>query len=122
MTPAQCANLLERHQTWRRYDGEIGGGPDMLPPKIVGEAIDAAIAMAHRFDDIGDLLCQALPYVENAIADPAYKGKRVAALAKRIETLVRELDHFGEANEIVEDTAAPAIVFFPCGSLGGSAA
>jgi hypothetical protein len=63
VTPAQCANLLERHQTWRRYDGEIGGGPDMLPPKVVGEAIDAAIAMAHRFDDIGDLLCQALDYL-----------------------------------------------------------
>ena len=99
MTPEQCANLLERHQEWRRYDGEIGGGPDMLPPKIVGEAIDAAIAMAHRFDDIGDLLCQALPYVEDAIADPAYKGKMVAALAKRIETMVREIDQFGGKNK-----------------------
>lgn len=117
MSPNHCVRLLEHHQAWRRFDGDMCDGPTMLPPKVIGDAIDAAIDIANQCEDILDMLCLALPYVENAITDPAYKSEKVAALAKRIETMIRRRDQFGEAAEMVNDTSAPAIVFFPCGSL-----
>lgn len=92
MSPNQCAKLLEQHQAWRRFDGDMCDGPTMLPPKVIGDATDAAIDIANQCEDILDMLCQALPYVENAITDPAYKGEKVAALAKRIEAAIRAQD------------------------------
>lgn len=121
MKPNHCANLLTCYQDWRRFDGEIGAGPEMLHPQLIGEAIDAAIDIANQFEDILDMLCLALPYVESAAADPGYKRDHVAALAKRMEAAIRSLGQFGEGGagaELGNETAAPAIVFFPCGSLG----
>lgn len=110
MSPSECAKLLRQHQEWRRFDGDIPDTPPMLSPKVIGEAIDAAIRIVDQFvelnelvkqrdecacgvdqcEDILNMLSQALPYVENATNDPAYKEAKVTALAKRIESTLRK--------------------------------
>jgi hypothetical protein len=42
MTPREAAAILRQHNEWRRYDGPIGTWPEMLTPKLIGEAMDIA--------------------------------------------------------------------------------
>ena len=69
MTPTECAALLRQHQSWRRFDGDLTDSPPMLDPKVIGEAIDAAIRIIERS---GELLA-ALEEIATRIKDhPAY--------------------------------------------------
>jgi hypothetical protein len=43
MTPKQAAEILRKHNEWRRFDGEPENSPQMLHPKLIGEAIDVAV-------------------------------------------------------------------------------
>ena len=43
MTKEETIEILRKHNEWRRYDGEVGKGPEMIDPKTLGEAIDTAI-------------------------------------------------------------------------------
>jgi hypothetical protein len=52
MTPTKCAALLRQHQEWRRFDGEWTDSPPMLDPKVIGQAIDAAIRIIERSDGL----------------------------------------------------------------------
>lgn len=52
MSPIQCVKLLEQHQAWRRFDGDMCDGPTMLPPKVIGDAIDAAIEIVKQHEDL----------------------------------------------------------------------
>lgn len=40
MTPREAAAILRQHNVWRRWDGD--DAPEMLPPKLIGEAMDVA--------------------------------------------------------------------------------
>jgi len=40
MTRQEAISILRQHNAWRRYDGPIGEGPEMVDPKALGEAID----------------------------------------------------------------------------------
>lgn len=40
MKAQEAVMILRKHNEWRRYDGQIGEGPQMTDPKILGEAID----------------------------------------------------------------------------------
>ena len=40
MTYQEAIEFLRKHNAWRRYDGPIGEGPEMVGPKELGEAID----------------------------------------------------------------------------------
>lgn len=42
MTPREAAAILRQHNEWRRYDGPDEDHPPMLPPKLIGEAMDIA--------------------------------------------------------------------------------
>jgi hypothetical protein len=64
MSPSECAKLLRQHQAWRRFDGDIPDTPPMLSPKVIGEAIDAAISIVDQFGDATELVKQTLPHVE----------------------------------------------------------
>lgn len=41
MTPAEAAAILRQHNAWRRDRHEVNQY-EMLPPKLIGEAIDVA--------------------------------------------------------------------------------
>ena len=89
MSPSECAKLLRQHQEWWRFDGDMTDSPPMLSPKVIGEAIDAAIRIVDQFveltelvkqrdertrgtdqcEDILNMLSQALPCVENGTND-----------------------------------------------------
>ena len=40
MTVKEAAEILRKHNEWRRYDGPIGEGPQMQDPALIGKAID----------------------------------------------------------------------------------
>lgn len=48
MDERHCLEVLRAHNEWRRYKGDDDGAPEMLPPKLVGQAIDHAIATIER--------------------------------------------------------------------------
>lgn len=48
MTREEAIGILRKHNEWRRYDGEVGKGPEMIDPKTLGEAIDTAIQELER--------------------------------------------------------------------------
>jgi len=41
MNTAEAINILQRHNAWRRGDDESA---EMVAPKLIGQAIDCAIA------------------------------------------------------------------------------
>lgn len=43
MTPKQAAEILRKHNEWRRFDGEPEDAPDMLDPFLIGKAVDVAV-------------------------------------------------------------------------------
>ena len=43
MTKEECIEILSQFNEWRRYDGELGKGPEMIEPRVIGIAIDKAI-------------------------------------------------------------------------------
>jgi hypothetical protein len=43
MTPKQAAEILRKHNEWRRFEGEPKESPEMTPPKLIGEAIAVAV-------------------------------------------------------------------------------
>lgn len=47
MTPAEAATILRQHNAWRRGDEEL----EMQPPKLLGEAIDVAVAHLTALDE-----------------------------------------------------------------------
>lgn len=44
MTITEARELLRQHNEWRRFDGELHESPPMLPPRLIGEAIDVVVA------------------------------------------------------------------------------
>ena len=40
MNLQEAIEILRQYNVWRRYDGPIGEGPEMLDPKTIGDAID----------------------------------------------------------------------------------
>lgn len=48
MTPAEAAEVLRKHNAWRRGEDEIS---EMQHPSIIGEAIDVAIAELEKTHD-----------------------------------------------------------------------
>jgi len=48
MTPAEAAEVLRKHNAWRRGEDEI---PEMQHPSTIGEAIDVAIAELEKTHD-----------------------------------------------------------------------
>lgn len=42
MTPREAAAILRQHNEWRRWDAMDPNMPTMLPPKLIGEAMDIA--------------------------------------------------------------------------------
>lgn len=40
----EAIEVLKNHNVWRRFDGEIDGGPEMISPKIIGIAIDTVVS------------------------------------------------------------------------------
>lgn len=50
MTPAEAADVLRRHNEWRRWDFDEES-PPMEDPKLIGEAIDVAIAELEKTHD-----------------------------------------------------------------------
>ena len=44
MNKQEATEILRKHNEWRRYDGELGKGPEMTDPKKLGEAIDTIVA------------------------------------------------------------------------------
>lgn len=40
MNVHEAIRILRQHNAWRRYDGPLGEGPEMLDPKDLGTAID----------------------------------------------------------------------------------
>lgn len=50
MTPLKTALILRLHNAWRRGDDETA--PNMTQPKLLGEAIDTAIALIEMHDEI----------------------------------------------------------------------
>ena len=43
MTPKAAAEILSKHNEWRRFDGEPEDSPDMLDPFLIGKAMDVAV-------------------------------------------------------------------------------
>jgi hypothetical protein len=43
MTRTEAIDVLEKHNEWRRFDGETRYNTVMQSPKLLGEAIDVAI-------------------------------------------------------------------------------
>lgn len=39
MTPQEAAEILKRHNEWRRWDGPGEECPEMQPTKLIGQAI-----------------------------------------------------------------------------------
>ena len=48
MTAVEAANILERHNRWRR-----GGDGEMDPPALLGKAIDVAVAALRKVEAEG---------------------------------------------------------------------
>jgi len=44
MNKKEATEILRHHNEWRRYDGEVGKGPEMTDPKKLGEAIDMVVS------------------------------------------------------------------------------
>lgn len=42
MTPREAAAILRQHNEWRRWEGDPAKTPEMLPPNLIGEAMDIA--------------------------------------------------------------------------------
>ena len=40
MNTSEAIQILRNHNIWRRYDGPIGEGPEMVDPVELGQAID----------------------------------------------------------------------------------
>lgn len=81
----KTALILRLHNAWRRGDDETA--PNMTPPKLLGEAIDTAIALIELHDE----MLEALEELNSASAhgflygDPArVKARAVIAKAKAI--------------------------------------
>lgn len=53
MTPSQAAEILRRHNEWRRFDGEPldEDQPEMINPMLIGQAIDVAVAFINERKD-----------------------------------------------------------------------
>jgi protein-tyrosine-phosphatase len=60
-------------------------GCTVCNPSPMGEANARLIAAAP---DLLDVLCRALPYVEDAIDDPCYKPESVRAAVKQIRAAI----------------------------------
>lgn len=60
-------------------------GYTVCNPSPMGEANARLIAAAP---DLLDMLCRALPYVEDAIDDPCYKPASVRAIIKQIRETI----------------------------------
>jgi hypothetical protein len=43
MTRTEAIDILEKHNEWRRFDGETIDNIPMQDPKLIGEAIDISI-------------------------------------------------------------------------------
>lgn len=43
MKVEEAIRVLEKHQKWRRYDGDVGESPKMQNPLTIGKAIDVLI-------------------------------------------------------------------------------
>jgi len=55
MSPAEAAAILRRHNVWRRDIHDESDPPiEMLPPKLIGEAIDVAVKFIEAHTD-GDV-------------------------------------------------------------------
>lgn len=52
MTREEAIKIVRKHNEWRRYDGEVGKGPEMIDPKTLGEAIDTAISELEGMDKV----------------------------------------------------------------------
>lgn len=83
----------------RRVERRKGAGGaefvDGLDARVLGWLLDDADELRGQrvsYADLLDALALALPYVEEAVKDPAYKSGVVGKLAKRIERLVEAAD------------------------------
>lgn len=52
MNRQEAIEILRKHNAWRRYDGPIGEGPEMVNPKTLGEAIDEVCDSEPRWRPI----------------------------------------------------------------------
>ena len=48
MTITEAAEILRKHNEWRRWDGDWLDGPEQPIPKQIGEAIDVIVAYVER--------------------------------------------------------------------------
>ena len=62
MNATECAEVLRAHNEWRR-----GGEGDQTEPKNLGMAIDTAIGLVERHDELSGQLSSLLATCEKAI-------------------------------------------------------
>ena len=52
MTPKQAAEILRKHNEWRRFEGEPDAAPDMLDPFLIGKAVDVAVEYIESRENV----------------------------------------------------------------------
>ena len=94
MSPAEAAAFLRRYNEWRRTDDRYGMPyPD---PRVIGEAIDAAIEMIER--------------LEAAEKDIARKEKVIDALGSGLNAVAKERDELRAKIAEMEQQAPARLV------------
>lgn len=109
--PAACADFLRRYNTWRRGDAEDSSETEMPHPREIGLNIDYAITLIEQRGELMAAIDNLLKVKGRHNTEIAYK--RLAAVFAKTEG-----DHLRDLTKMTDTTTAPAIIFYPAGSLG----
>lgn len=102
MNYTEAIDILRKYNEWRRYDGPVDGGPEMIDPKLLGEAIDIVVAgkdnslsdiEQFRREAAKDILCAAINGAVSAGATAITKDIEIAVCEsiKIADELIRQL-------------------------------
>ena len=79
MTKEEAFKILSHYQSWRRYDGPIGDGPEMQNPTELGKAIDVAIEVLSQLSLPSNIDEAAWKYAdESCFDDPEFTATMLA--------------------------------------------